>query len=44
MLSFIRVVVVMMSLHSNKNPRTETGTRDWDISVIDLTMPLPGGI
>ena len=31
MFSFIRVDVVMMSLQSNRNSKTEFGTRDWGI-------------
>ena len=37
MLSFIRVAMVMLSLHSNK-PYTNTKNKDLDIAVIVLTM------
>ena len=26
--------MVMVSLHSNRNPKTEVGTRDWGITMI----------
>jgi hypothetical protein len=43
MFSFIGVVVVMVSLHSNKTLRkTEVGTKDYGISVVSLTMVLFG--
>ena len=32
------------SLHNNRNPKTESGTKDWSIVVIGLTMFLFGGI
>ena len=39
MLSFIRVALVMVSVHSSKTlTKTEVGTRDWGIAVIGLTM------
>ena len=39
MFSFIRVVVVMVTFHSNRNPtETEVDTKDWGIAVIGLTM------
>jgi hypothetical protein len=38
MFFFIRLSFVMVLLHSNGNPKTEVGTRNWDISVIGLTM------
>lgn len=44
MFSFIRVVMVMVSLCSNRNAKTEVGTRDWGIAVIDLTVFLFGGM
>lgn len=31
-----------MSLHGNRNPETEVGTRDWDVTVIGLIMFLFG--
>ena len=37
-MSFIRVALVMVFLHSNENPKTEIGTRDWGIAMIGLTM------
>jgi hypothetical protein len=42
MLSFIRVALAMVSLHSNANPKTEVGTRDWGVAVIGQTMFLFG--
>lgn len=33
-----------MSLHGNRNPKTEVGTRDWDVAVIGLIMFLFGGM
>ena len=44
MLSCVKVVLVMVSFHSNGNPKTEVGTRDWGIAVIGLTMVLFGGM
>ena len=41
---FVGVVVVIVFLHSNKNSKTEVGTRDWGIAVIGLTMCLSEGI
>jgi hypothetical protein len=41
MLTLVRIVLVMVSLHSNEIlTKTEVGTRDWDIAVIGLTMLL----
>lgn len=31
-----------MSLHDNRNPKTEVGARDWDVAVIGLIMFLFG--
>jgi hypothetical protein len=42
MLFFIRVAFIMVSLHSNENPKTKVGTRDWDIAVLGLTILLFG--
>jgi hypothetical protein len=43
MLSFIRVALVMVSLHNNRTlDKTEVGIRDWSIVLIDLTMLLIG--
>lgn len=33
-----------MSLPGNRNPKTEVGTRDWDVAVIGLIMFLFGGM
>jgi hypothetical protein len=45
MFSFIRVFMVMVSLHSNRTlSKREVGIRDWGIAVIVLTMILFGGI
>lgn len=44
MFHFIRLAVVLMSLHNNRNPMIEVGTTDWDIAVIGLAMFLNGGI
>jgi len=45
MFAFIRVAMVMVSLHSNTTQtKTGIGTRDWCIAVIGLTMLLFGGI
>ena len=41
MFSFIRVALVMVSLHSNGNPKTVVGSR-YDIVVIILTTLLFG--
>jgi hypothetical protein len=39
MLSFIRLALVMGSVHSSKAlTKTEVGTRDWGVAVIGLTM------
>ena len=38
MFSFINVAMVLVSLHSNRNPKTEVGTRNGDIAVIGLTI------
>ena len=35
---FIRIAMVIVSLHSNRNPKIEIGTSDWGIVVIDLAM------
>jgi hypothetical protein len=41
MLSFIRLDLVMVSVHSSKTlTKTEVGTGDWGIAVIGLTMLL----
>ena len=40
MLSLIIVALVMMSPHSNANPKTEVGTRDWGTAVINVTILL----
>ena len=41
MLFFIRLALVMVSVHSSKTlTKTEVGTRDWGIAVIGLTMLL----
>ena len=35
----------MVAIHSNETlPKTEVGTRDWGIAVIDLMMLLIGGM
>ena len=44
MFSFIRAAVVMVSLHSYRNPKTEVGTRDWGTAVIGLIVFLFGGM
>jgi hypothetical protein len=45
MLSFIRVVSVMVSLHSNKTvTKTEVGPGGWGIAVRGLAVLLVGGI
>ena len=36
--------MVMVSLHSNRNPKTEVVIRDWGIDVKGLTIFLFGGI
>jgi hypothetical protein len=42
---FLRVVMVMVNLHSNKTLiKTEVSTRDCSITVIGLPMPLFGGM
>jgi hypothetical protein len=35
-LSFIRVALVMGSLYSNGNPKTDICTKEWGIAVIDM--------
>ena len=41
MLFFIRLALVMVSVHSSKTlTKTEVGTRHWGIAVIGLTMLL----
>jgi hypothetical protein len=43
MLSFIRLALVMVSVHSSKTlTNREIGTSDWGIDVIGLTMLLFG--
>jgi hypothetical protein len=43
MLSFIRVALVMVSLHSNRTvTKTAFGSRDWGTAVTGLTMLLGG--
>jgi hypothetical protein len=43
MSAFIRVSLVIVSLYSNKTlTKTEVGTKDWGIAVIDLIMFLFG--
>lgn len=42
--SFGRLAVVTMSLHGNRNPKTDVGTRDWDVTVMGLIMLLFGGM
>jgi len=44
MFSFIRVAVVIVSLHSNRKPKTKVGTRGWGIAMIDVTMLSFGGV
>lgn len=45
MFSFIRVVLVMISLHSNRRvTKIEVGTREQGITVIGLTMLFVVGI
>jgi hypothetical protein len=34
--------MVMVSVHSKGNPKTEVGTKDWDVAVIGVTMLLFG--
>lgn len=36
--------MVTVSLQGNRDPKTEVGTRDWDVAVIGLIMVLFGGI
>ena len=43
MFSFIRAVMVMVSLHSNRKSKTEL-VPEWDIVVIGVTMLLFGGM
>jgi len=39
MLSFIKFMLVKVSIHSNKTlTKTEVGTRNWDITIIGLTV------
>jgi hypothetical protein len=41
MLFFIRLALVMVSVHSSKTlTKTEVGTRDWGIAVVGLNMLL----
>ena len=43
MFAFVRVALVMVSLHSNKTQtKTEVSTKDWSIPMIGLTMLLFG--
>lgn len=35
---FVRFALIMVTLHSNGNPKTEIVTRDWGIGVIELTI------
>jgi hypothetical protein len=44
MFSFKRVAMVMMSLHSNRNPKTDVGNGDCDIAVIGWSMILFEGM
>jgi len=44
MFSFIKVVMALVSFHSDRNARTEVGTRGPGVAVIGLTMLLFGGI
>ena len=44
MLSFIRVVVVMVSLHSTRRPKTAVGPRVWGSAVTGLVRLLFGGM
>jgi hypothetical protein len=45
MLSFVRLALVMVSVHSSKTlSKTEVGIRDWGIVAIGLTMLLFGGM
>jgi hypothetical protein len=41
-MSLIIVALVTMFPHSNANPKTEVGTRDWGIPVTNVTIPLFG--
>ena len=38
------MALVMVSLHRNRNPKTEVGSRDWGIAFIGLIMFLFGGM
>jgi hypothetical protein len=43
MLSFIRVALVVVSLHSNETlTKKEVGTQDWGIDMISVTLLLFG--
>lgn len=36
----LSVVILTVSLHSNKDPMTEVGPREWGIALIGLTILL----
>jgi len=43
MFSFIRVALLVVSLHSNRTvTKMEVGTRDWGVAVAGLAMLLVG--